>query len=171
MCALLPKPTVKFPEKCYRATGFKGAGRPCPGSIEPALPWLCTCANPGLRGLPLLIREGCWGGGQRFGRSQSPSGNYPKGSGCSCVALASTGPHPPLATAELWCWKEWVSTLGLAGGRGQHIPGLHLSSSESSGTQKAWASSQAALETCSAWGVGTRNLFADSRDLGAASLC
>lgn len=143
------KPTVRSPERCHRATSFKGA---C-GAL-PRKPWAGTalagpCANTGLRALPLLIKEGCWGGGRSLWGSQSPSGNHPKGSGRSRVVLPSTGPHPPLASAELSCWKEWVSAPGPCRRQAEvsTFQGSTFPPPKAPCRQKAWAPSQGVLET------------------------
>lgn len=56
-----PKPNVRFPERCSGTASFHRLGQ---GPAQETLSqyWLACSADPGLRGLPLFIREGCWGG-------------------------------------------------------------------------------------------------------------
>lgn len=103
-----PKPTVGFSEMCFRvASGFKDSRQgPAQETMSKHFPGYVLVADPGLGVPPLLIRKDAEEGGVGSGECQSPSGNHLKENGCSCIALPSSGPCPPSASAACGAGKN-----------------------------------------------------------------
>lgn len=137
---------------------------PCPGSPEPALPWLA----------PVLTLAS----GPFLSSLRKDAGEEDGGSGEAKVLLgtilrevdAPVWSCPARDHTRPWLQQSFLAgkngsqRLDLAGGRGQHIPGLHLSASKSSLQTEGLNLLPGSAGSLKCRGcVGIRNLYSSSR--------
>lgn len=117
---------------------FKGSGKVLPRKLRAHTSPAATCGLTLASGVFLsLLGEDAGEDEGGSGESPSPSGTHPQRSGHSCVACPALG-HIHLCPQQgSGAGKSVSQLLGLARGKGQHLPGLSLSASQQT---EAWVS-------------------------------
>lgn len=157
----LPKPTVKFPERCCGATSVKGSAEPCPGSTEPALPWPVLVLTLASGALLASFRKDA-------GEADGGSGEGPallgtilrEAPGWSCPALDRTRPWLQASFGAGRTWKDRVSAPGLCRRQRSAHSRLYLSTQKAPCGWKARAPPRPCwkAEVRGAWGPGASAL-------------